>query len=1301
MKKSFFCFFTICFLLSGILASAQQNEVTVNPITGSANVNIPLYTIKSGSLSASVNLFYGGNGIKVKDVENNGGIGWRVTGGGQISRELRGLPDDIQKDNAGNSRLGWIYNSNGTKINNMSIANNGTPNCANEATDITNLNNNFSDLSDTEPDLFSIDAPGLSCSFVFDNNHNIKTIPYQDVKIAYTTDLTTGGIASFTVINSRGVQYSFSNAAKSVRRTTNTVGSGSTAQTVSESNIVFYKNQYLQYKSGINYTSSWSLSSMTDPNGNSINFLYSSGLAQNAATPLELYIGGTTKTTQYWTIDTGIPLILSSILGATGSAAFSYADNYRTAIPLVNKIYANGVTYLLNYSSVYTSGSSYYRYFLRDLTTDQCNSNFKYHFSYNGETQGSGGYVTTLGDSTSKSIDYWGYQNSAANTDLSPSVNINPSNTAYQRYQVVTDNTSRSAYSYNVAGADRRATPAVVMAGALSQVSFFNNGSTSLTYESNDYYDPTGNIAVQGGGIRVKQVTVYDGINTANNIVRNYTYVNPSTGLTSGKPATLPVYAFTRPYTGSGSTAALWSASTVRSELDLSADDHTIYYGQVTLTQTGAGKTLYEYYVPGTNYDLGAIPSCNGCSTADWAPNMINIGRPSCVAAGFATNDISTYPFAPSTNYDFERGLIKKITNYNDAGAEVSESNYSYQRTGTPEVTTAIKFDDNSTVKSYLKYKTYTSAGELNQQVSNKVFDLNSTTLSQQTSINYFYNSAFHKLPTQTQTTKSDGAVVNNYVKYSKDYVASSANDFYVTALYNLQQQNVNIPIESYTQIVRGGITETTSAQLVKFKPFSINTSTLYLPAQSLQFFDQNGVTNFTPSSVASGLFVNDSKYVLMENDQLYDGKGFLQTKDDNHKHVQTVLSDLSTNLPLAVVSNAAANEIAYYSFAATVDNAQFIKTAAISGNSPGRTLSGDLALSLEAGGSFTKSITKNVIAKNYIFSIWINAATAGNINLTLTGTDNVPHVYSVAFTNTGAWKYYEIKVPVAALSSTFTAAFQNTASSAIAMDDVLFYPESAEVNTYKYASLNHFKIAETNTIGISRYFTSDALGRPSLTYDQDKQIIERKSYSYSDSFGPFTAPAFSSNDQGTAMINDIITFNPATNYNLCQFTGITYSWNFGDGSSAVNPTSNINQTHQYTAAGTYTVTETVTAPGYGTQSASYTITIHPPPPATVLVYYTNTCSAGSMSTVTFSQKGVVRYTFTESDLLPETTKIPEGSYSVQVRGTGTIGNVNIADEYSSNCLDLPLPNGRYKAVDVNLLSGGHINISLKDGPCN
>ena len=180
-----------------------QNIVTVDKTKGRAQVIIPISSITQGSLTVPVSMEYLAKGIQVKDsgYGNGYGLGWQLNAGGTVQRILKDLPDDLLAK-------GWLYGNNGSSVASFAISNdNNNASCPDEVIDVNYINTNFPKDKDSEPDIFSVSAPGLSCRIVFDKNHKPLVIPYNDYKINYTTD--NYGISSFTIIKDDGTQYLF------------------------------------------------------------------------------------------------------------------------------------------------------------------------------------------------------------------------------------------------------------------------------------------------------------------------------------------------------------------------------------------------------------------------------------------------------------------------------------------------------------------------------------------------------------------------------------------------------------------------------------------------------------------------------------------------------------------------------------------------------------------------------------------------------------------------------------------------------------------------------------------------------------------------------------------------------------------------------------------------------------------------------------------------------------------------------------------------------------------------------------
>jgi hypothetical protein len=1169
--------------LLGLLFSspvfAQNKSLAVNKYTGAASVAIPLYNITSGTVAMPVTAVYQTAGVRVKDESDNLGLHGQLVAGGEISRTVRGLPDDIKVDKAGNARLGWLYNTNGTKINSFTISNdNSTAVCIDETADNNYISTNFSDLSDTEPDIFNVNAPGLSCQFVFDNGHVIKTIPYQDLDITYTTALS-GRIESFTVKNERGTVYVFGAQELETRTATNPGA------------ISYFKRQYDQYASGIIYNRSWKLTEMSSFFGGGINIFYTAGIKKIRNDVVSVVLPGSSASTAQYTINTSYtPTLISSV--ATGDFDGVYTTvlsvDYRTAGQQANNYYEeiNGMGRHVTFTYANAAG----RNFLKSITIEGAGVKKQYGFSYYGLTYKTPPTfnILNLPDSTSKEIDYWGYYNANGATSLIPKVYINPSTASMERYRNIPPGAAASNFPYLLTGTDRSASFSAGITGSLSKV-YSNLGDTTyVEYELNSFYDNTAGSVVNGGGLRVKKVTTFDGFDTANNMVTNYSYLDPVTGLSSGRAVNMPSYAFTTPYIGSGTTEAQWANSTIRSENDLSDEDETVVYKYVTVSMTGAGNMRYEYSVPATYWDASASP--------DWAPTVVYSGRVACTAASFANNQTNNYPYAPNTNFDFERGLLKTVSTYNQAGQQVSEENYTYQRSyASPTVTTGFKFDNNTTTaRNYAKYSIYTGTSELIATQSKKVFDLPALSSSQNTTTAFNYTSSAHKLPTRTDVTNSDGSIVKNFIKYVKDYTTTLGADSMANSLYRLRQLGINSPIEQYQQVQRTGTTVTTNASLTLYKKFFYGFVNCDFPVQSLQLVSAAGLPDFQPSVITANTFTHDSRYLVKANYLAYDNAGLLATADDNKHNMATTLNDAISGQPFLMIKNAALSEFAFDDFDSNYQKAGFTYTDTLKRLSD---RNGQNAIYGKPTSIITRTITKNPLATNYIFSVWVNAD-AANITVMLTNASNQTSSYVLSFPNTnGKWQYQQIKVPVTNMSAVFTVKL--IPSYTILIDDILFYPENSQVSTTAYNRQNYAKLSETNSNGVSIYYGYDNFGRPKFVYDQDKNIIQKKTYADVDDYKNYNAgftvslPNADSLNYGSKLV-----FQNLDNTNL---EGTKWSWDFGDGSSVASITidtvtrfgvmSRYNQVlHAYNHTGNFTITLTKTSPVAGTVTATNTI---------------------------------------------------------------------------------------------------------------
>ena len=147
---------------------AKFAEYPVSLYTGTQNVDIPLWEVKTKELSLPISLFYHASGVKVSEVPGWAGLGWTFNAGGVITRSVIGLPDDIPN-------IGYIDYCK-------------TLNGFDWDPDFNNLRQIARGQKDGQPDMFYYNIGGQSGKFIFGYNEltgevNAYTIPFQKIDI--------------------------------------------------------------------------------------------------------------------------------------------------------------------------------------------------------------------------------------------------------------------------------------------------------------------------------------------------------------------------------------------------------------------------------------------------------------------------------------------------------------------------------------------------------------------------------------------------------------------------------------------------------------------------------------------------------------------------------------------------------------------------------------------------------------------------------------------------------------------------------------------------------------------------------------------------------------------------------------------------------------------------------------------------------------------------------------------------------------------------------------------------------------
>lgn len=374
---------------------AKFGDVPVSYYTGTPNISVPLYELKSDHLSLPMSVSYHPGGIRVDEIAGHVGLGWSLNAGGVITRTIRGLRDE-------KSNWGFLDLCSAFQVCN----NDDLVTWINDEDVLRKINDR---KYDSQADLFYYNIPGASGKFVFDLNGDIHSIPKNNLRF----EVDSKQLNYFTITTTDGTKYIFKDQEKSGNETFCSVGDGISPQ-------------------GAILPSAWYLSEIIHPNRDTIFFEYTpytvylhpvsvSESKYQSLTPVptgpcdpcqESTFNGAIQTCTTYTTTYG--LHLSKISTAHQSAEFLFSQD-RNDLPgsakevKLNTIHIKGSNGILlqSINFTYDNGS---RLKLKEIQTVGKNgiSLPPYKFDYLDEI-GAPEYV--LPEPFSNKQDHWGYYN--------------------------------------------------------------------------------------------------------------------------------------------------------------------------------------------------------------------------------------------------------------------------------------------------------------------------------------------------------------------------------------------------------------------------------------------------------------------------------------------------------------------------------------------------------------------------------------------------------------------------------------------------------------------------------------------------------------------------------------------------------------------------------------------------------------------------------------------------------------------------------------------------------------------------
>lgn len=533
----------------------KRGNVPVNLNVGTISENIPLFSYKMpDGNNLNIDVFYNSSGFMPNKKSAPVGYNWAISTGGQITRTVKGNPDDVF--NYTHPVQGFLMTVRDYPKGYEDIYNHNypSPGVYSSGYRVKNLIEfNGYDL-ENQPDHYKFNFMGNSGYFHIGNDGKPVISSEKKLKISIdslslqspASDCTVD-FSQIIITDDMGVKYYFGGQEENLEILYNL---GSTMRSE-------YHNDHPDF-----YINSWHLRKVVYPNNEilyfenkktnlawhwrnfcmienvppyKVNFaanvgLYESNTYFNQSSTFQKHetgtLGGGDSGFQFNTslsfsiIKKVVPENIKFKNHFTVSFKYSVSPLIRELDEyLISEIQVKNAT--KNISTInfnYTPGSGEYK-FLTSVKKDDQNYDMQYK------------EISSLPPPLTKGIDYWGFWNGKhpANNSLIPRYTIN-----------------LTTGDFNIIGDNRKPNPDLIDIGLLRKITYPTGGFSEFEYEANtysrkvgrevstDFFEGLVNSNDLGGGARIKKIISNDGTNT-NNIIKEYKYIsNYQLGLNNG-----------------------------------------------------------------------------------------------------------------------------------------------------------------------------------------------------------------------------------------------------------------------------------------------------------------------------------------------------------------------------------------------------------------------------------------------------------------------------------------------------------------------------------------------------------------------------------------------------------------------------------------------------------------------------------------------------------------------------------------------------------------------------------------------
>lgn len=524
-------------------------DVPVSLYSGSPQFSIPIYDAVSRDVSIPITLSFHSNGIRVQEEASWVGLGWHLSAGGMITREIRGYDDfggigpDCLSTLSYESSISQLPAppTSQTSVEYFDYNNTAAhilfDQCPYTCTFVSNGSGNQDDdifcpdmafKPDPQPDLFTFSFAGYSGKFQM--NSLGEYIPFTNHGILID-QIGTNEAPKWEITTPDGVKYYFGEEDESVQRTYSStlsifrqlfgtaIGSGgmSSSQPCGSKSIT-----------------SWYLSRVESPNDDMITIDYekeerairnipgySEERVDNLKSCIQLYgclpedtgLGSFTQIVSKTELDLVLPKQINLRYGR--KIVFRTSSRYENgkwdligakkldAIDIYNPGLVKTWKFNYSYASSITIGQDWTDV---DILDPLFQDNFNYFFLGSNDArrlrlesvQEFGGneklppYLFEYSNvdfpkKTSLAVDRWGYFNGKNNSTLLPMQAIVDS----EPFAAFCENSdAQEAYELFIPGADRSPSQTLAEAGLLKKVTYPTKGTMELEYELNDFALP-------------------------------------------------------------------------------------------------------------------------------------------------------------------------------------------------------------------------------------------------------------------------------------------------------------------------------------------------------------------------------------------------------------------------------------------------------------------------------------------------------------------------------------------------------------------------------------------------------------------------------------------------------------------------------------------------------------------------------------------------------------------------------------------------------------------------------------------